>query len=116
LVWRWSDEQIWKEYRIPIPLIHKAKREIERQATEEFESKERHAVELANYKDRLKFIIDGADSIIKSKNLSIADRIKFEGIKLETLAMLRDAVIASISCSDPYSALEKIVERSDNRS
>jgi hypothetical protein len=32
-VYGWSDERIWKEYRIPIPVIQKAKKEIERQAT-----------------------------------------------------------------------------------
>ncbi len=62
-----SDYQIWKEYQIPIPLIQKAMEEIERQATEEFENKEQHAVELANYKDRLKFIIDAADSITRRR-------------------------------------------------
>lgn len=38
--WGWSEYQIWKEYRIPFPVIQKAKDEIERQATEEFENKE----------------------------------------------------------------------------
>ena len=60
-----SDYQIWKEYRIPIPIIQKAMKLIERQTTEEFEDKESHAVELANYKDRLKYIIDNMDSIAK---------------------------------------------------
>ena len=36
----WSDYQIWKDYHIPIPVIQKAKKDIERQATEEFENKE----------------------------------------------------------------------------
>jgi hypothetical protein len=111
-----SGERIWSEYRISIPVIQRAKDEIERQATEEFESKEHHAVELANYRDRLKIIIDGADSIIKHKNLSIADRIKFERIMLELLAMLQDAIEASIISPNPRSALKKIIEQSDNRS
>lgn len=111
----WSDERIWKEYRIPVPLIEKAKKEIGRQAMKEFENKEQHTVELANYKERLKFIIDSVDSIAKDKNLSHADRIKFETIKLEVLAMLQVATEASVSCPDQYSALKKIVERSNNR-
>jgi hypothetical protein len=101
-----SDYRIWKEYQIPIPVIQKAKDEIERRATEEFENKERHAVELANYKDRLKILIDSADSIIKDKNLLPADRLKFERIRLELLAMLRDALQATTSSPDPRSALE----------
>ncbi len=110
-VWGWSDERIWKEYRIPIPLIQKAKKEIERQATEEFENKEQHAVELAKFKERLKFIIDSADLMAKDMNLSLADRIKSESIKFEALAMLGDAIEASISCPDLYSALKKISEQ-----
>jgi hypothetical protein len=58
--WGWSDYQIWKEYRIPIPTIQKAKNEIERQVTEEFENKRQHAVELAMFKERLKFVIIAA--------------------------------------------------------
>jgi hypothetical protein len=85
---RWTDYQIWKEYRIPIPVIQKAKKEIERQAAEEFENIESHAVELAKWKHLLKIIIDSNDSIAKDKNVSIADRIKFETIKLEILAKL----------------------------
>ena len=50
----WSDYQIWKDYHIPIPVIQKAKKDIERQATEEFENKEMHAVELSKWKERLK--------------------------------------------------------------
>lgn len=42
--WGWSDYQIWKEYRIPFPVVQKAKNEIERQVTEEFDNKESHAV------------------------------------------------------------------------
>jgi hypothetical protein len=37
--WGWSDYQIWKEYRIPFPIIQKAKDEIKRQAIEDFENK-----------------------------------------------------------------------------
>ena len=49
--WGWSDYQIRKkEYRIPFSLIRKAKKEIERQATEEFNNKESHAAELAMFK------------------------------------------------------------------
>ena len=59
----WADYQIWKDYRIPFPVIRKAKNEIERQATEEFNDKESHAVELAIFKERFKFIIDTMDSI-----------------------------------------------------
>jgi hypothetical protein len=113
--WGWSDYQIWKEYRISFPVIQKAKDEIERQATEEFENKESHAVELAKFKERLKLIIDSMDSITKDPNVSIADRLKSESIKLEALAMLRVATEASISSSDPYSALRKIVEESGRR-
>src|SRR5688500_14385000 len=89
-VFGWSDERILKEYRIPIPVIQKAKKEIERQAAEEFENKEQHTVERAMVKERLKIIIDAADSITKDKNLSPADRLKSESIKVEALAILRD--------------------------
>jgi hypothetical protein len=37
-VFGWSDYQILKKYRIPIPVIQKANKEIERQATEEFDN------------------------------------------------------------------------------
>jgi hypothetical protein len=47
--------------------------------------------------------------------VSHADRIKSESVKLEALAILRDAVVASVSSSDPRSALEKIVEQSSRR-
>lgn len=107
--WGWSDYQIWKEYGIPIPVIQKAKREIERQSTEEFENKEMHAVELAMLKDRLKFVVDSMDSIAKDPNVSHADRINSESVKLEALAILRDAISASISSPDPHSALKKII-------
>jgi len=60
----------------------------------------------------LKFVIDSMDAIAKDKNVSHADRIKSEAIKLEALAMLRDAIVASISSSDPCSALKKIIEQS----
>jgi hypothetical protein len=114
-VFGWSDERIWKEYRIPIPIIQKAKKEIQRQAIEEFENKEMHAIELAKYKDRLNIVIDNMDLIAKDKNVSLADRIKSESVKLEALAILRDAIEASISSPDPHSALEKIVEQSSRR-
>src|ERR687897_3828620 len=91
-VFGWSDYQIWKKYRIPIPVIQKAKKEIERQATEEFDNKGVHAVELAKLKDRLQIIIDSNDSIAKDMNVSLADRIKSESIKLEALAILRGAI------------------------
>jgi hypothetical protein len=110
-----SDYQIWKEYHIAIPVIQKAKKEIERQAVEEFENKEMQAVELANWKDRLKFVIDNMDSMAKDENISPADRLNAERIKLEALAMLRDAIEASISSPDPYSALKKIVEQSNDQ-
>ena len=113
--WGWSDYQIWKEFRIPFPVIQRAKDEIERQATEEFYNKEMHAVELAKFKERLKFIIDSMDSITKDPNVSYADRIKSESVKLEAVAMLRDAIEASIFSSDPHTALKKIVEQSSRR-
>ena len=103
---------IWKEYRIPFPVIQKAKDEIERQATKEFENKQVQAFELAKLKDRLKIVIDSMDSIATDDNVSYADRLKSESIKLKALAVLRDAIEASISSSDPCSALEKIVEQS----
>jgi hypothetical protein len=111
-VWGWSDERIWKEYHIPIHVIQKAKKKIERQAIEEFNNKEIQAFELAKFKERLKFIIDNMDAIAKDKNVSHADRIKSESVKLESLAMLRVALEASITSPDPYSALGKIVEKS----
>jgi hypothetical protein len=114
-VFGWSDERIWREYRIPIPLIEKAKKEIERQATEEFDNKEQHAVELAEFKERLKFIIDSADLMANDKNLSLTDRLNSERIKLDALAMLQDCIEASISSPDPNSALKKIVEQSSNQ-
>jgi hypothetical protein len=67
----WTDDNIWKEYRIPFPVIQKVKDEIEGQATEEFENKESHAVELARFNDRLKFIIDSMDAIAKDKTVSL---------------------------------------------
>jgi hypothetical protein len=63
------------------------------------------------FKERLKFIIDSMDSITKDPNVSIADRLKSESIKLEALAMLGDTIEASISSPDPHSALKKIVEQ-----
>jgi hypothetical protein len=96
----WSDYQIWKDYHIPIPVIYKARKEIERQAAVEFDNKEMHAVELAKLKHLLKIVIDSMDAIAKDPNVSIADRLKSESIKLEALAMLRDAIEVSISFSD----------------
>jgi hypothetical protein len=104
----YSDEQICREYRIPIPTIQKAKKEIQRKAVE---NKELHAFELAKLKDRLKETIDNMDSIAKDKNVPLADRLNSERIKVEALALQRDAIEASISSPDPYSALEKIVEQ-----
>src|SRR6266508_2257756 len=112
----WNDYRIWNEYRIPIPVIQKAKKEIERQAAEEFENKELHAVELARLKYLLKFVIDSMDSIAKDPNVSLADRINSERVKLEALAILRDTIEASIFSPDPYGALEKIIEQSSNQS
>jgi hypothetical protein len=109
-VYGWSDERIWKEYRIPIPVIQKAKDEIERQAAKEFENKEMHALDLAKLKYLLKIIIDSNDSIAKDKNVLVADRLKSESIKVEALAILRDTIEASMSSPDPHTALKKIVE------
>jgi hypothetical protein len=64
------------------------------------------------FKERLKFIVDSMDSITKDPNVSISERINSESVKLEALAMLRDAVKTSISSPNPHSALEKIVEQS----
>jgi hypothetical protein len=114
LVWGWSEERIWQEYRIPIPVIQKAKKKIERQAFEEFNNKEMLAFELAKLKDRLMFIIDSNEAIARDKNVSLADRLKSEAIKLESLAMLRNAIDASISSSDPHTALKKIVKKSSS--
>src|SRR5918999_5127782 len=80
-VWGWSDERIWKEYCIPIPVIQRAKKVIERQAFEEFNNKEMQAFELAKFKDRLTFVIDSNDAITKDPNVSLADRLKSESIK-----------------------------------
>jgi hypothetical protein len=66
-----SDESIWRKYRIPIPVIQKAKDEIERQATEEFENKEMHAVSLARLKHLLKIIIDSNHAITKDPKVSL---------------------------------------------
>ena len=111
----WSDYQIWNEYRIPLPTIRKAKNEIERRAAEDFENKKLHAVELARLKHLLMVVIDTNDAITKDPNVSQADRINSESIKLEALVILRDTIEASIISSDPYSALEKIVEKSSSR-
>jgi hypothetical protein len=111
----WTDHNIWKEYRIPFPVIHKAKDKIERQAAEEFENKEMHAVELVRFKHRLKIVIDCMDSMTNDRTISTADRINAERIKLDALAMLQDATQASISSPDPQTALKKIVEQSNSR-
>jgi hypothetical protein len=107
LVWGWSDERIWREYRIPISVIQKAKKEIERQAIEDFENKGQQAFELAKLKDRLKFVIDSNDAITKDPNVSHADRIKSEAIKLDALALLGNTIEASICSEDPFTALKK---------
>jgi hypothetical protein len=78
LVLGWSDHRIWKEYRIPIPVIQKAKKDIEIQATEKFENKEIQAVELSKWKDRLKEIVDNMDSIAKDLSVSYAHRLNAE--------------------------------------
>jgi hypothetical protein len=109
-----SDYQIWKEYHIAIPVIQKAKKEIERQAAEDFENKEMLAFELAKCKDRLKEVIDCMDSIAKDENLSYADRLNSERIKVEALGNLQDVIEASISSSDPSNAIEKIAEQSSS--
>ena len=44
----WSDYQIWKDYHIPITVIQKANKDIERQAVEEFDNKDKHEVELGD--------------------------------------------------------------------
>lgn len=110
-----TDYQIWKEYRLPIHVIQKAKDEIERQATEEFENKEMHAVELARLKHLLELVIDSNDAITKDPNMSHADRINSERVKLEALAMLQVAIEASMSCPDPRSASEKIIKHNGSQ-
>jgi hypothetical protein len=54
------------------------------------------------------------DSMIKDKNLSPADRIKSEHIKLDALAIMQNTIEASIICSDPHTALKKIVKQRSN--
>ena len=58
----------------------------------------------------MKFVTDSMNSITKDPNVSLADRINSEHVKLEALVILRDAIEASISSPDPHSALKKIVE------
>jgi hypothetical protein len=106
-VWGWTDERIWKEYHIPIHVIQKAKKKIERQALKEFNNKEMQAFELAKFKDRLTFVIDSNDAITKDPNVSHADRIKSEAIKLDALALLGNTIEASICSEDPFTALKK---------
>ena len=54
--------------------IHKesTSNEIEIQATEEFENKKLHAVELTRLTHLLKVVIDSMDSITKNPNVSLA--------------------------------------------
>ena len=111
----WSDYQIWKKYRIPFPLIQKAKDEIERQATKRFENKEMLASELARLKHLLKLVVEYMDSIAKDPKVSLADRLNSERIKVEALGKLQDVIEPSISSPDPHTALEKIVEQSNRR-
>jgi hypothetical protein len=59
--------------------------------------------------------VDSMESIAKDPNVSSADRIKSEAVKLEALAMLQDAIEASISCPDAHSVLKKMVEQSSSR-
>lgn len=70
---------------------------------------------MAKLKHLLKFVIDNMDSMAKDPNVPLADRINSERVKLEALDMLRDAIEASIACSDPHSALKKIIELSSRR-
>jgi hypothetical protein len=63
------------------------------------------------FKERFKFIIDTMDSITKDPNVSTADRLKSESIKLEALSMLQNTIEASISSPDPHSALRKSFDR-----
>jgi hypothetical protein len=110
LVWGWSDERIWNEYRIPYPVIQKAKKVIERQAMEEFENKEMLAFELTKCKERLKLIIDCNDSISKDENLPYKIRLDSERIKVDALGKLQNVIEASITSPDPSAALDKIAE------
>jgi hypothetical protein len=64
---------------------------MERQATEEFEI-ELLAVELARLKHLLKIVIKSNDAIAMDSNVSLADRLKSESIKLEALEILRDTI------------------------
>jgi hypothetical protein len=59
----------------------------------------------------LKIIIDSMDSIAKDNNVSHADRLNAERIKLDALALLRDAIEASIFSSNPHTALKKLLKR-----
>jgi hypothetical protein len=49
-------------------------------------------VEIAKFKERLKFIIYNMDATAKDPNVSHAERIKSEAIKLDALAMLQNAI------------------------
>jgi hypothetical protein len=55
------------------------------------------------------------DSITKDPNVSLADRLKSEAIKLDALAILQNTIEASITSSEPHTALKKIVEKSGRR-
>lgn len=107
----WSDYQIWKEYRIPIPVIQDAKKQIERQAVEEFSNKDLDAVELAKLKDILKSGIDHMDAIAKDRKATIAQKLQAEQVKLQAIANLKDVIVASINSPDPTSAGKKIIEQ-----
>jgi hypothetical protein len=66
-----------------------------------------HAVELARLKHLLKFVIDSNDAITKDPNVSHADRLKSEIIKLEALAMLQVAITAGIATIVAVVAIKK---------
>ncbi|HEX6283086.1 MAG TPA: hypothetical protein VFZ67_12740 [Nitrososphaera sp.] len=55
------------------------------------------------------------DATAKDPNVSHSVRLKSESVELEALAILRDAIEASIYPSDPHIVLEKIVEKSNRR-
>jgi len=45
-------------------------------------NKEHPAAELTKFKEQLKFIIDNMNAIARDKNVSLADRLKSQAIKL----------------------------------
>jgi hypothetical protein len=63
----------------------------------------------------LKYVIDNMNSITKDPKVSLADRINSERVKLQALALLQHAVVASISSPDPSIALKKMIEQSSRR-